>query len=217
LLVEVELGDVVEEDEEGEEDDADEGYLVDELFELLVDVAAHDAFDEEEEDHAAVEWGDGQEIEDAEVERDEGHEFYERPDAHLGGDIDLLGDADGAAHLLDGDVAGEEAVEDAEDELGALAIVLVGLDEGGADGEALDVDGWLGGLEAEAELRRSTAVHLLRRDGDGDGLALALDGEHGGCTVAVLEIGEQGIDRVQLERVDADDLIALLETGAVSG
>lgn len=54
-LVEVELGDVVKDHEEHEENDADEGDLVDGLLELLVDVAAHDAFDEEEEDHAAVE------------------------------------------------------------------------------------------------------------------------------------------------------------------
>ena len=67
------LGDVVEDDDRGEEDDADERDLVDALFETRVEVAADDGFDGEEEDHAAVEDGDGEQVEDAEVERDHGH------------------------------------------------------------------------------------------------------------------------------------------------
>ncbi len=42
LVTEVELGDVVEDDEEEEGDDADEGDLVDDIFDALVDVAAHE-------------------------------------------------------------------------------------------------------------------------------------------------------------------------------
>jgi len=54
-----ELTQVVEDDHDGEDQNADEGHLVDALFELLVKVAAHDRFDQEEEDHAAVEDGYG--------------------------------------------------------------------------------------------------------------------------------------------------------------
>jgi hypothetical protein len=149
LVAEVELGDVVEDDEEHEEDDADEGDLVDEVFEALIDVAAHDAFDGEEEDHAAIERGKGEEVEDAELEGDHGHETDKGPDAHLGGDVNLLRDADGAGHLLDGDVAGEEALEDAHDEHGVLAIFLEGGFEGFGEGEALDIDRREPGGEAD--------------------------------------------------------------------
>ncbi len=65
---EVEFGQVVEDDHDGEDQDADEGYLVDAFFELLIEVTAEDGLDQEEEDHAAVENWDRQEVEDAEVQ-----------------------------------------------------------------------------------------------------------------------------------------------------
>jgi hypothetical protein len=58
---------VVVEDEDGEHDEADERELVDTLFDLLVQVAAHKAFDGEEKDHAAVEDGDRKQVEDAQL------------------------------------------------------------------------------------------------------------------------------------------------------
>ena len=64
------LDDVVVDDHDGEEDQEDEGGLVDAFFDVQADVAAHQAFDEEQEDYAAVHDGDGQEVEDAEVEAD---------------------------------------------------------------------------------------------------------------------------------------------------
>jgi len=136
----------------------------------------------------------------------------------LCGDVDLLCDADGAAHLLDGDVVGEEAVEDAEDELGALAIVLVGLDEGLTDGELLDPGGGWAVGEAETVLGVGAGgFHLLRGCGEGEVLAVAEDGEGGGLTLVVLEIGEESVDGVGGEVIDADELVAGLETGALGG
>ncbi len=217
-LVEVELGDVVEDVEEGEEDDADEGYLVDDFLELLVDVAAHDAFYDEEEDHAAVEQGEGHQVEDAEVEGDDADQVEERPDAHLGSDVDLLRHADGAHHLIDGYVAGEEALDDAEDEHGAFAIVLEGLLHGHADGEVFDVGRWRAIGEAEAVLVAGAwGFHLFRSGGEGEGLAVAEDTERVRRTLVVLEIGEQGVDRVRAKAVDGEELVAGLETGAVCG
>ena len=93
-----ELGQVVEDDHCGEDQETDEGYLVDALLELLIEIAAHHAFDEEEEDHASVEDRDGQEVEDAEVKADVSHQTYERhPAGHGDCLVDLLADADGAA------------------------------------------------------------------------------------------------------------------------
>ena len=218
LLVQVELGDVVEEDEEGKEDDADEGHLVDDFLELLVDVAAHDAFDDEEEDHAAVEQGEGHEVEDAELEGDEADEADERPYTHLGGDVDLLGDADGTAHLLDGDVAGEEAFNDAEDQHGTVEVFPEGFLDGFSDGEVFDVRGWRAVGEAEAVLVAGAGGgHLFRCGGEGEGLTVAEDAEGIGGSLVVLEIGEQGVDGVGTQAVDGEELVAGLETGAGGG
>ena len=53
---------------------------------------------------------------------------------------------------LDGYVAGEQALDDAEDEHGAFAVVLDGLRDGGAEGEVFDVNRWGAIGEAEAVL-----------------------------------------------------------------
>ena len=49
-----ELAEVVEDDHYSEEQNADEGYLIDAFLELLVEVTPHDGFDEEEKDHTAI-------------------------------------------------------------------------------------------------------------------------------------------------------------------
>ena len=111
------LGDVVEEDDCGEEDEADEGYLVEALLDLGVEVAAEEAFDGEQDDGAAVEDGEGEEVDDAEVEGDLGHEDDDGgPAGGLEGFVDLDADADGAGEGLDGVLAGEESGEDLVDE-----------------------------------------------------------------------------------------------------
>ena len=89
MVEEGEFGDVVEDDHDGEDEDADEGYLVDALFDLLIDVAAHDGLDEQEEDHSAVEDGEGQQVHDAEVDADVGHGADDgHPAGHLDGLVD---------------------------------------------------------------------------------------------------------------------------------
>ena len=48
-------------------------------------------------------------------------------------------------------------------------------------------------------------------------LAVAQNDEDGGLALLVLQVGEQGGDGVDGEAVDADDLVAGLEAGAVGG
>ncbi len=216
---EAELGDVVEDDEGGEGDEADKGDLVDALLDLLVDVATHDGLDDEEEDHAAVEDGDGKEIEDAEVERDEGHGADKgHPSGHLNGLVDLGADADGAGERFDGDLAGEHAVEDLPDEEGGFFVELPGGFNGLRQGKALDLDGRLGGVEAELVVPGAVAgVSEDGCEGDGDGGAVAIDDEGDGFAGAVLEVGEQGGDGVEVEAVDGFDLVTGLDAGAGGG
>ena len=48
-------------------------------------------------------------------------------------------------------------------------------------------------------------------------LAVAQEAEHGGLALLVLQVGEQGWDGADGEAVDADDLVAGFEAGAVGG
>ena len=214
-----ELGDVVEDDHGGEDEEADEGDLIDALLDLLVEVAAHGGLDEEEEDHAAVEDGDGEQVEDAEVEGDVGHEADEgHPAGHLDSLVDLGSDADGAGEGAHGDLTGEHALEDFDDEERAFFVELPGGDEGFAEGQALNLDGREDGLEADAvELDAVACVGELRGEQYGEGVAVALDGEACGLSCAILEVGQEGFDGVQLEAVDGDDLVFGLEAGAGGG
>ena len=59
-------------------------------------------------------------------------------------------DADGAAEAAHRDLAGEHALEDLDDEQGVLLVELPGGGDGLVEGEALDLDGRLNGVEAEA-------------------------------------------------------------------
>ena len=70
---EIQLGYVVEHDEDEEQHDHDEGYLVHAFLQLLIEVAAERAFDEQEKDGAAIENGEREQVQDAEVEADHGH------------------------------------------------------------------------------------------------------------------------------------------------
>src|SRR5579871_328351 len=216
---EVEFGQVVEDDHDGEDQDADEGYLVDALFELLIEIAAKDAFDQEEQDHAAVEDRDRQKVEDAEVQADVGHQADEgHPAGHLNGLVDLGADADGAAQAADRDLTREHAAEDFDDEQGALFVVIPRGDHGLAEGQALYLDGGLDVLESEAVVLDAVAtVSEFGRDLHGHLLSVAEDHERGGLAGLVLQVGEQGRYGVELEAVDGEDLVLGLEAGADGG
>ncbi len=72
------------------------------------------------------------------------------PARHLRGLMDLLTDADGALQALDRDLAGEETLDDLDDEERVLLVELPGGGDGLAEGEALDPDGRRNRSEAKA-------------------------------------------------------------------
>src|ERR1039458_4918947 len=78
------LGEVVEDDEGKKRDEYGKGSLVDALLDVDADVAAEGAFDQQQQNHAAVQNGEGQQVEDAEVEADDTGQSNLRPPAlHL--------------------------------------------------------------------------------------------------------------------------------------
>ena len=132
--------------------------------------------------------------------------------------MDLGADADGAAQAADGDLTGEHAAEDFDDEQRALFVVVPRGDHGFAEGQALDLNRWLDVLEAEAVvLDAVAAVGEFGRDLHGHLLAVAEDLEGCGLASLVLQVGEQGGYGVELEAVDGEDLVLGLETGADGG
>ena len=67
------LGEVVVDDDDREQHQENERRLIDQFFDLALDVAAHDAFDHDQQDQAAIEDGNRQEIEDAKIQTDKRH------------------------------------------------------------------------------------------------------------------------------------------------
>ena len=77
----------------------------------------------------------------------------------------------GPLQAADGDLAGEHALEDLDDEHGVLLVELPGGDHGFAEGKALDLDRRRDGAEAEAVVLGAVAdVGELRGDLDGNRL-----------------------------------------------
>src|SRR3972149_11993440 len=66
--------DVVVDDEHGDQHEEGEAYLGDALFHAAIQVAADGAFDQQQQDQPAVEHRDGEQVEDAEVQADGGHQ-----------------------------------------------------------------------------------------------------------------------------------------------
>ena len=89
------------------------------------DVFLHQAFDEQEQDNAAIEDGDGQQVHDAEIEADGGGDQEKRRPAFLaGGGTDGAADSDGAIDLAHGNLAFGHLAQQFEDEERTLFIVV---------------------------------------------------------------------------------------------
>src|SRR5690348_8686276 len=99
-----------EDSEQKHEADLDEALLHGEA-----EVAAERAFDGEHEDVAAVEYRDGKEIQDAEIDAEKRHEEDELGSAELRGFRGHVNDADGPGEILERDAAGEKSGEHGED------------------------------------------------------------------------------------------------------
>ena len=152
-------GDVDEGDDQGEGDEDEEAGHVDDGFLFGGDaLAASSDFDEEEEDAAAVEHGEREQVEDAEVDREQGGELEERGDGVAGG---LLGAGNFADGLTDADGAGELGAVSGAFE--PASNFVLGKDEGvpgEADAVGDGLPGWLGD-----GLGEGTAVRERRRRG----------------------------------------------------
>ena len=60
-----------------------ERRLVDALFDVHADIAPHQAFDQQEQNHAAVQNRNRQQVEDAQVQADPRRQFHQRRPALL--------------------------------------------------------------------------------------------------------------------------------------
>ena len=143
------LGDVVEDDHGGEQDDADERHLVDALFNRHGKVAAEGALDQQQEDHATVEDGEGQQVEHAQVDGDHGHGADQGHPSGLGGFVDDFADADGSGEALDRDVPLEHALEHIHDQQRVLLVEIQRGRDGFREWELFDLGRRIERAEAE--------------------------------------------------------------------
>src|SRR5580704_14091352 len=75
------LDQVVEDDHGGKQHQENKCRLIDPLFDVHADVAAHKALDQQEQDYSAVEDGNRQQVEDAEIQADGRSQAHERSPA----------------------------------------------------------------------------------------------------------------------------------------
>src|ERR1700692_2201699 len=95
---EAQLRDIVGDHQDCEDEQENEGGLINALLEVLIQIAAHHAFNQQEENYSAIEDGNRQQVEYSQVDADEGHDLEERGPARHGGCLaDLLTDANRAA------------------------------------------------------------------------------------------------------------------------
>src|SRR5216684_77487 len=120
------LGYVVEDDDRGKQHQKDEGRLIDAFLDLLFDVAPHDAFDQQHEHQSAIENRNREQVEDRQVEADDGQYHEQRNPAFLlPGVPGDLADHNGAADLLEVDLALDHLPDQFKDQ-DRIGFALVG-------------------------------------------------------------------------------------------
>ena len=201
-------------DEDKEEDEAD---LDEALFESEAEVAAANAFQRKKEDVAAIEDGDGQEIEDAKIDADENHEGNDGEGALGDGLTSGARNADDALELLDGDAAAEEFADHIDglgDERGSLqASGLEGLERTDAIIREREF-----ALNADLVVLFSAFGHTaLGSDGESDLLAFAIYLELQGFAAGVANQIDKLIPVLDGLAVHGADDIGGAEAGAIGG
>ena len=90
--------------------------MINSLLDAQADVAAYQAFNEQQQNDAAVEDGDGQQIKDAEVQADRGREAHQRrPALFAGGLSGGSADADWSLDGAERDFAAHQLLQQFED------------------------------------------------------------------------------------------------------
>ena len=137
------LHQVVVDDHREEEDQEDERGLVDAFFNPNADVAPHDAFDDQQQDDSAVEDGNRQQVEDAEVQADHRHQAQQRRPAWLARSIaGSARNANRSFHLLDGDLALQHFVHQVNDQQRIFLVLFEGAVERHREGQLVHAYGF---------------------------------------------------------------------------
>src|SRR5438105_4954040 len=207
---------VVDDDEAHQEEQEDEADLLDALAHLHRELHPDDAeggFEQEHEDHAAVQHRDGQEVEDAEVEAQEAEHAEVGLDAPLlGGALRRLRDAyrpgEGVAHRAP---ARKDLAERLARQAQHFEVVAVGVSGRGPRADALDRILLVG---QESEL----AVGLARlARGDVERLVAALDRESDCARRVRLDVAHHLVAAAYGRAVEREYLVARLQPGLLGG
>src|SRR5271165_6040271 len=124
------------------------GRLIDALLNADADVAPHDRLNDEFQKSATVQDGDGQKVEDAEVEADHCHQAKQGcPSRLTRGVTGSTRNTDRSFHLLDGDLVLEHLLHQVHDQERVFLVLFQGTSECLREGQLVHTDG----LGAEAE------------------------------------------------------------------
>ncbi len=123
--------DVVVESEDHEHDEEGQPDLLGDIDDLVGNLAAYDNFNKRKKDMAAVEDRNGKEVQDTQIDADEGHEGDEAPEAVLCVLSRKLQDRDRPSELLRGDVPGDHVIDAPYHRFGHRIRHVYGMGDGG--------------------------------------------------------------------------------------
>src|SRR5258706_545839 len=198
-------------DHQEHEADLDHGFLLPQI-----EIAAQEHFDQQQQDHAAVEDRDGEQIEDREVQADSGHQLEKRCSAFARGVAGELGDADRTFDRFRRHAPLDDSLEESSDELRKLNVAADRFVKGLMKRQLGDLDVL---LERDTDHPAFLTVKILldRRDHDAVLLTVARVDQIDSTSVGVsqhLMQARSGTDRLS---VDADQDVAFPQSGVFRG
>src|SRR5580692_460091 len=185
-----------------EQHEEDERCLVDSFFNLQADVAAHDAFDEQQQDYAAIEDGNRQQVEDAKIQADRGGQRHKGSPAFFRGCFSCgAANPDRAFDGPDRDLALNHFLYELKDQQRAFFVLLDRLAESDGQGQGAYFHRQAAKTDTIAFLLLAGNVGQHWLHGESSFLAIAAD-----CNLDRLPLGTlQSLDH----RLDGRDWLAV--------
>src|SRR5271165_3658349 len=200
------LHDVVIDHYHGEQHQKHKRRLVYPLLDLYADISADDSFDDQHQDHPAIENRYWQQVEDAEIQTDSGHQAQQGSPARLAGGLARrAGDSNRSLHLLDRGLVAHHLPHQVYDEQRVFLVLVEGSAQRLRERQLIDAHR----LRLEAQPIALLSV-VLRHDWSGrelHRLAVAQCGNFHRLVAVFLQETDDREQRSHRRAVDRHDLV----------
>src|SRR6185312_8534452 len=197
----------------GKKDQEDKRRLVDPLFNFLLDITPHDRFDQQHQHQSAVQDRNREQIENGQIQADQGHNFEQRRPAYHGGFAGDLHDPDGATYLLQHLSVVQHAADQLEDQERVLLAIEVGFRKRPEKWQPFNVFA----AYANPVLRRYPAAGKKSwSDGERYVLAIAPDNQWSRIILDLLQLVSHVTQVLDQSSIDGDENVAGLYSRVLS-